>query len=56
LNPWVKKSINIALSDGYLDSLLKIYDVSTVIPREIPVEIEKEIRSFHAKKKPLQAC
>ena len=48
LNEWVKKSLELANSQGYLDRLSQIYP-STIPPsRPLEVTVKKEIEHFHA--------
>ena len=44
MNEWVRRSIRLAVSPGYLDRLLEIYPVERQPPREIPTHIKEEIR------------
>ena len=48
MNKWVKKSINLANSQGYLDNLMKIYSVDMTSPRKISPEEEEKIRKIFA--------
>lgn len=44
MNQWVKKSIILASSQGYLDELFIIYPVETENKREIPIKIKYKIK------------
>jgi hypothetical protein len=44
MNKWVKKSIELAHSKGYLDKLFEIYPVEFGEPRMIPNDIKNEIQ------------
>lgn len=44
MNNWVKKSINLAHSRGYLDKLSDIYRVDLVLPRELKKEDKERIK------------
>jgi len=55
MNKWVKKSINLAKSPGYLDNLSEIYSVELEMTRGIPDEtIIKRIKKAHRSKDELQ--
>ena len=49
MNEWIKKSIKIANSKGYLDRLHAIYPVSEETWREIPVETKRELEKVYRK-------
>jgi len=46
MNKWVKKSINLASSDKYLDNLAKIYPIDLTLPRKIEPEEKERIRKI----------
>lgn len=50
LNEWIKKSMKLAQSEGYLDGLTEIYPLISAPEREIPREIEEEIKKSIKKK------
>ncbi len=47
MNEWVKKSIEIANSAGYLDKLQEVYPVVQEAEREITLEIKKELKQSY---------
>jgi len=47
MNPWIRASINLANNEGYLDSLLSIYDVSAVRQRHVSSQRINEIVNAH---------
>ena len=47
MNKWVKKSIALAKSDGYLDKLFAIYPTELGEDRVVSKEIKREIRKAH---------
>jgi len=50
MNKWVKKSINLASSYGYLDKLSRVYPINLEIDREISAEEQERIeKAFHKK-------
>ncbi len=50
MNKWVKESIKIANSSGYLDKLNEIYPVGGIFARDIPEEKRKKIKMLVAKR------
>lgn len=50
MNKWVRKSINLASSSGYLDKLFDVYPVTEGELRDLPEEIKKEIINSYKKK------
>lgn len=47
MNEWVKKSIEIANSAGYLDKLQEVYPVVQEKEREIDLEVKKELKQSY---------
>jgi len=50
MNEWVNKSIKLANSRGYLDSLFEVYPISEKGLRDIPNKIKKEVIKYYKKK------
>lgn len=50
MNEWVKKSIDLANSKGYLDQLFNVYPISERGLRDIPDKIKKEVIKYYNKK------
>lgn len=50
MNKWVKKSIILANSRGYLDKLFGVYPISERGLRDIPARIKKEVIKYYNKK------
>ncbi|MEW5691927.1 MAG: hypothetical protein AB1765_01375 [Candidatus Hydrogenedentota bacterium] len=47
MNEWVRKSIQIANSPGYLDNLHNIYSTTEETWRAVPIEIKKELEEVY---------
>lgn len=54
LNEWVRKSIELANSFGYLDKLHEVYPVTPSVRRAIPNEIKQRIRQAYNEKNGLK--
>jgi len=53
MNEWIKRSIELANSERYLDKLSKVYPVTPELERAIPNEIKLQIKkAFDAKDRP----
>lgn len=50
MNVWVKKSIDLAYSDKYLDRLLEIYPVGEEIERKIPRDLIEDVKVAYEEK------
>lgn len=50
MNEWIRKSIEIANSEGYLDRLSGVYPVRFETERQIPSEIKSQIKEAYDKK------
>jgi hypothetical protein len=54
MNPWIKKSIELANAHGYLDRLHNVYPVTTALERPLSSETKEELKDAFQKKDKLR--